>query len=54
MEADAGGSFEILDAQGKLLVAMDHDDGKRADRQLRGSIAIVGDQSLLLRRLTID
>src|SRR5208282_4552015 len=54
MEADAGGSLQILDAQGELFVAMNHDDGERANRQLRGFVGIVSEQVLLLRGLTID
>jgi len=54
VEGDTRGGLQILDAQRKLIVAMDHDDGERADRELGGLAGIVGNKSLRLRGLTID
>src|SRR5580692_12018800 len=53
VKTGAGGRVEVLDAQRKLAVAIDHNDGDGAEGEFRRMVGIVGKKSLFFRRLAI-
>ena len=54
VETCAGRGVKVFDAQRKLAVAIDHDDGDGAKSEFRGMIGIVGKKSLFFRRLAVE